>query len=171
MLSPELTSARLRLRPYRAEDEADFVALFSQPGVLEHSSTSADPEHSRQLFIKAQTFLTQPPDKPFQLWKLTRQGKMVGHAELKWTDSCEEHELEVVYFLHPDSWGQGLGTEVCQALVAHAQKQGARAVIATVNPQHQASMNVLEKSGFYETELRQDAEGVYWLFRARFVSL
>lgn len=167
MLSPELTTARLRLRAYTSADEADFLALFAQPGVLDHSSTTNNPEDSRALFHKALDFQTQPPPKPFQLWKLTHRGKMVGHAELKWTENCSDTELEVVYFLHPDHWGIGLGTEVCQALVKQARKLGVSAVIATVDTDHEASMRVLEKSGFHETELCRDAEGPYWLFRAR----
>jgi len=167
MLSPELTTARLRLRAYSSEDEAEFVALFIQPGVLDHSSASPDPEQSRALFHKGLDFQTAPPEKPFQLWKLTRQGKLIGHAELKWTENCADNELEVVYFLHPDHWGAGLGTEVCRALVSQGFKTGASAIIATVDTDHEASIRVLEKSGFHETELRYDAEGAYLLFRAR----
>lgn len=60
-----------------------------------------------------------------------------------------EGEAELGYWLSPAFWGQGLGTEMAQAMVACGFRDvGLSAIEAAVDPMNQASNNVLRKAGF-----------------------
>jgi ribosomal-protein-alanine N-acetyltransferase len=64
-------------------------------------------------------------------------------------------ETEIGYGLVEEARGQGIATEAVQALVAGAERAGAR-LRASVSPDNTASLRVLAKCGF--TELRGSTE-------------
>jgi RimJ/RimL family protein N-acetyltransferase len=61
---------------------------------------------------------------------------------------------EIGYFLHPDWWGQGFGTEISTALLRFGfQKLHLHRLLATCDPRNTASKRVLEKIGMvYERD-------------------
>ena len=59
---------------------------------------------------------------------------------------------EIGFILHPDCWGQGLGSEAVAAVIDHGFKtRGLSEITADVDPRNQASVRFLEKLGFVET--------------------
>jgi len=62
--------------------------------------------------------------------------------------SIPHRSAEVAYDLHPDAWGRGIATAACRAVVAWAMAQGLYRLQATVLVGNQASVRVLERSGF-----------------------
>ncbi|MEV5105847.1 GNAT family N-acetyltransferase [Streptomyces massasporeus] len=145
-MPPTLHTARLLLDPYTPDDEEAFVALFQDVRVSrwmgDGPSSEAD---DRALF--GRIFSKVYAGNLFDVWAVRRDGRLVGHAEIKRTDAVDGHEI--VYALAPETWGSGLGTEVAEALLAYGfTTLGLAAVHATVAAQNEASLRLLGKIGF-----------------------
>lgn len=68
--------------------------------------------------------------------------------------------VEIGYGLAPAARGRGYATEAVRALVEYAASQGVTEVVAETDLDNDASMRVLIKSGFVETERTDSA--VWW---------
>lgn len=152
---PTLRTERLLLDPYTPADEDDFVALFQDERVSRWMGEGPQREEAdRALFRRVFTHVY--PTRKFDLWAVRRSGHLVGDAELKWTGDVNGHEI--VYALHPDHWGAGLGTELAETLVAYAfGTLHLTAVHATVAAENTASLRLLRRIGF--RHVRDIAEG------------
>lgn len=146
-MTPTLRTARLLLEPYVPEDEHDFIALFQDRRVSrwmgDGPSSVAD---DRALF--GRIFTKVYAQSLFDVWAVRRDGHLIGHAELKHTDTVDGHEL--IYALSPETWGSGLGRELAQTLVTYAfETLALTEVHATVAAPNTASLAVLHKLGFH----------------------
>jgi len=66
-----------------------------------------------------------------------------------------EGDIEIGYFLKPSVWGKSYGTEMAQRMVRFAFEETTLGeVVATFDPENQASRNVLLKAGFEEVGTR-----------------
>jgi RimJ/RimL family protein N-acetyltransferase len=150
-----LRTGRLVIERYVPEDEDGFVALFQDTRVSRWMGDGPSAEaDDRALF--GRIFTKVYAESLFDVWAVRRDGRLVGHAEIKRTDTVEGHEI--VYALAPGAWGCGLGTEVAQAVVAHGFcTLGLTEVHATVAASNAASLAVLDKLGFeYVREITED---------------
>ncbi|MGW1270625.1 GNAT family N-acetyltransferase [Streptomyces sp. NPDC002491] len=145
-MTPTLRTERLLLEPYVLEDEDDFVALFQDTRVSQWMGDGpVSEEADRALF--GRIFTKVYAQELFDVWAVRRDGLLVGHAEIKWTDSVGGHEI--VYALAPAAWGFGLGAEMAEAIVAYGfDALGLTAVHATVAAPNQASLTLLSRIGF-----------------------
>lgn len=50
-------------------------------------------------------------------------GELIGRAGLEHREFPDAVELELGYLIDPDRQGQGLATEVCQAILAFAREE------------------------------------------------
>ncbi|MDH3590941.1 MAG: GNAT family N-acetyltransferase, partial [Planctomycetota bacterium] len=88
--------------------------------------------------------------KAYGIWCVVSKddGTHLGDAGLIEKEVDGVAEVEVIYILRPEHWGQGLGTEIATALVAHAFGPRDRArVVALIHPDNAASARVAEKAG------------------------
>ncbi|MEU6235990.1 GNAT family N-acetyltransferase [Kitasatospora sp. NPDC047058] len=145
-MTPVLRTERLLLDPYVPEDEADFVALFQDPRVSRWMGDGpVSEEDDRALF--GRIFTKVYAQDLFDVWAVRRDGRLIGHAEIKPSDAVGGHEI--VYGLAPAAWGSGLGTELAQAVVAHGfDTLGLTEVHATVAAPNTASLTLLDRIGF-----------------------
>ncbi|TRV76447.1 GNAT family N-acetyltransferase [Streptomyces sp. 130] len=145
-MTPSLRSERLLLEPYVPADEEDFVALFADERVSRWMGDGPEPEDSnRALFARVFTHVYETG--AFDVWAVRRDGRMVGHAEIKPSKAVEGHEL--IYALAHEAWGQGLGTELARTIVAYGfEVLGLDQVYATVAEPNAASLAALRKVGF-----------------------
>jgi ribosomal-protein-alanine N-acetyltransferase len=160
MLSPAdaiIETERVVLRALRKSDLDDLSRLYADPevrryfpeGTLDRAATEAeldwfiaggDPAHPglvlRAVIHKA-------------------SGRFIGRAGLLGWTIEESPEVEIAYLIGRDLWGQGLGTEIARALVAHGtQALGHARLIALVDPANTASIRVAEKAGLpFEREV------------------
>lgn len=158
-MPPTLRTERLLLEPYVPEDETAFVALFQDPRVSRWMGDGPSSEaEDRALF--GRIFTTVYAQNLFDVWAVRREETLVGHAELKRTDTVDGHEL--IYALTPAVWGSGLGTELAEALVAYGfDGLGLTEVHATVAAENRASLAVLERIGFgYVRDIAETDGGV-----------
>lgn len=85
-------------------------------------------------------------------------GEIVGFAGIVHPNNQQEPEIK--YALHRDHWGQGLGSELVAGLIVYAKiKLGLSELIATVDPENQASRKILEKSGLQHEDIIDDENG------------
>ncbi|MFF8261206.1 GNAT family N-acetyltransferase [Streptomyces virginiae] len=154
-MTPVLRTERLLLDPYTPEDEDAFVALFQDTRVSQWMGDGPATEaEDRALF--GRVFTKVYAEDLFDVWAVRRDGRLVGHAEIKRTDEVGGHEL--VYALAPGAWGSGLGTEIAEAVVRHAfEGLGLTEVYATVAAPNTASLALLTRIGFaHVRDVRED---------------
>ncbi|GAA2913420.1 MULTISPECIES: GNAT family N-acetyltransferase [Streptomyces] len=158
-MPPTLRTPRLLLDPYTPEDEESFVALFQDTRVSRWMGDGPSPEaDDRALF--GRIFTKVYAQDLFDVWAVRRDGRLVGHAEIKRTDEAEGHEI--VYALAPDAWGSGLGTELAEALVAYGFRTlGLSEVHATVDARNTTSLHLLGRIGFaHVRDIEEDDGGL-----------
>ncbi|MFF7307684.1 GNAT family N-acetyltransferase [Streptomyces sp. NPDC008137] len=156
-MPPTLRTPRLHLDPYTPQDEESFVALFQDARVSRWMGDGPSPEaDDRALF--GRIFTKVYAQDLFDVWAVRRDGRLIGHAEIKRTDAVGGHEI--VYALAPEAWGGGLGTELAEALVAYGfQTLGLSEVHATVDERNTASLHLLDRIGFAHVRDIEEDDG------------
>ncbi|HEY2750419.1 GNAT family N-acetyltransferase [Phenylobacterium sp.] len=148
----ELRTSRLIGTRIGEEDRDDLVRLHLDEDVSRFlgGTRSAD--------VTAEYLATQIAhwnEHGFGLLALkTLGGEFVGRAGLRYTELEGEETLEIAYTLARPFWGQGLATEIAQALVDHWRAVLADpSLLGLVMKGHVASDRVLLKTGFgYERD-------------------
>ncbi|GCE77612.1 GNAT family N-acetyltransferase [Cellulomonas biazotea] len=139
----DLTTARLHLRPFRADDATALHAYLSRPeavrfepyGVLDRDAATR--EAARRAHDPAFVAVTLRPT-----------GALVGNLYLAEDGPTEWRTWQLGYVFHPDRWGQGYATEACAALLDHAfAVLDARRVVARCDPRNRRSWTLLERLG------------------------
>ena len=138
-----IRTARLVLRPARANDLDDLHAVFSDPRAMQYwdSPPYQDRDQTRALLAG---MIAADPTRSCD-FVVEYQGRARGKA------GCWRLG-EVGFILHPDIWGQGLAYEALgAALPAAFARLPMAAITADVDPRNAASLRVLAKLGFVET--------------------
>ncbi|MEM8892144.1 MAG: GNAT family N-acetyltransferase, partial [Bacteroidota bacterium] len=144
---PILKTNRFTLMPYRQEDEDRFVEI-----ALDETSTqfmggaTGNEEEERALFKQVLELYKKKDQRWFWVWGIYEEDLLCGHIELKESEHTNEHELEIVYMIHPEQRRKGVMTEVL-ALLKQKQKSLGKRIIATVSPDNSSSFSLLEKWG------------------------
>lgn len=153
-----LRTERLLLERYVPGDEDSFVALFQDARVSRWMGDGPSAEaDDRALF--GRIFTKVYAENLFDVWAVRRDGRLVGHAEIKRTD--EVNGYEIIYALAPDVWGSGLGRELAEAIVTYGfDTLGLAEVHATVAASNKASLAVLDKLGFEHVRDITEEDGI-----------
>ncbi|MGW7440968.1 GNAT family N-acetyltransferase [Streptomyces sp. NPDC054849] len=156
-MTPVLRTERLLLDPYTPEDEEAFVALFQDTRVSRWMGDGPSTEaEDRALF--GRVFTKVYAENLFDVWAVRRDGRLVGHAEIKRTEDVGGHEI--IYALAPEAWGSGFGTEIAEAIVAYGfATLGLTEVHATVAALNAASLALLARIGFTHVRDAQEDDG------------
>ena len=99
---------------------------------------------------------------PWVAYLVIDNGRCVGTCAFK--GAPRENRVEIAYFTFPECEGQGLATQMAQALadIARAQIPGITVTAQTL-PVQNASTHVLTKLGFKRVGTAEDDEvGVVW---------
>lgn len=167
-MAPTLETPRLRLRPLAASDEADLVALDSDPEVMRYVGSPAGVKSPAETLERARLRIREEQDgdyEPLGFWRIEGRGDGAFHgvgALIRMPGGQMPHsgEVEVAYRLARSAWGQGIATEAAGALVAHALGPlGLPRVVAVTYPANRASQRVLDKLGFERRGI-QEYKGV-----------
>jgi RimJ/RimL family protein N-acetyltransferase len=137
-----LTAERLRERHL-----ADLVALHLDPNVSRYLGGVRSPE-ATETYLAAN--VAHWEQYGFGLWVLrTRAGEFAGRAGFRHIVLDGVDEVEIVYTFKRALWGQGLASEIAQALVTLGLSQlELPALVGVVSVDNAASRRVLEKFGF-----------------------
>jgi ribosomal-protein-alanine N-acetyltransferase len=158
-MTPTLETRRLRLRPLAPPDEADLVALDSDPEVMRYVGSPAGVKSPAETRERARLRIreTQQGDyEPLAFWRIEGRDDGAFHGVGALIRMPDGDEVEVAYRLARSAWGQGIATEAAGALVAHALGPlGLPRVVAVTYPANQASQRVLDKLGFERRGIRE----------------
>ena len=150
-----LRSTMVRLRRYRHDDLDRLASLLTDPAVMDRVGGSL---RSDEVAGMLDRYLRD--DDPILLAARAAEledGTFVGSGRLA-LGSREAPELG--YLVHPAHRGRGVATAIARALIELARTEhGFTRVLATVDPDHAASIRVLEKAGMTRRAIERDEEG------------
>ena len=139
-----LHTPRLLLRPACAEDLDPLHAIMRQPQALAYWSTPPH-ESSAETASFLQGMMTIPPDEG-EDFVIEHAGRLIGKAGLY-------RFPDIGYLLDPACWGQGLMREALAAVIERAfAVHKLPRIQADVDPRNAASIRLLERLGFRETD-------------------
>ena len=152
----EIVTPRLRLRQFRAEDLAAFVAYRSHPDVARYQSwdSSYSMADAEEFLASQQGVELGTPGAWLQLAAVDQGGTLCGDCAVHVvTDQPATAEVGVTFA--PEHQGTGLATEALAAVVAELfGDHGLHRVYAQADDRNVAVHRLLERLGFrYEARL------------------
>lgn len=146
--SSVFTTTRLVVRPFRADDWAQYFALVGDPEVARWEYNDARTEaHARERFA---ILLDQPTAVHGGMhdYAVARKSDdlLIGEAVYR-PPGPPHQQTEIGYSIVQSQWGSGYATELVGGLLNHCFQIGAHRVYAIVEPRNLASVRVLEKAG------------------------
>jgi RimJ/RimL family protein N-acetyltransferase len=162
----EVETARLLLRPWQADDLAEFTRLLTDPVVTRYIvvHTPFSPQDVAEL---SERTLEQWERNGFGPWAAIENatGRWVGRMGLnELPDWPGPHKVEVGWELHREFWGRGLATEGGRAGVRYGfETVGLERIISATMAANAASRRVMEKCGLrFQEELHFRDADVAW---------
>jgi [ribosomal protein S5]-alanine N-acetyltransferase len=144
----ELTTRRLRLRPFTLADHEAIHAIYADPEVMRY--VGAGPHATpAETAAALRTYGDVLARRGYSFLAVTERdgGAIIGDAGLH-PFGGSGPDVELGYTLARDAWGKGYATEAAEALVVHAfTTLELTRVVAQVEPANAASRHVLEKLG------------------------
>jgi RimJ/RimL family protein N-acetyltransferase len=151
---PSIETARLLLRPLDMSDLDDYTQhIFADAEVMRYLPKRDLPPRERAE--RTITFFNDHwSQRGYGAWAVTDKmaGEFIGHCGLNFVP--EAGDVEVLYALRQNRWGQGIATEAVRASVRFGFEQAnLTRLIALAVPENIASRRVMEHLGFvYEKD-------------------
>ncbi len=151
---PSIETARLLLRSLTDSDLGDYTRLiFADTDVMRYlPKRDLAPRERAERTIAV--FRDHWSKRGYGVWAVMDKSteQFIGHCGLNFVPEAEE--VEVLYALRRDRWGQGCATEAAQASVRFGMENaGLARLIALAVPENVASRRVMEHLGFqYEKD-------------------
>lgn len=143
----ELRTARLRLRPYRADDLDPLAALYADARVTAYTKLGARTRQEARAILDGYVAGWAADGIGMYALFLAAGGDYVGEFGLFRLRSRGEMALR--YALAESFWGQGLTSEAGAAVLDDAFGRGGLArMVSIVQRRNPASTRVMEKLGF-----------------------
>lgn len=160
MLRPDypITTPRLRLRPFRADDLDDLFAIQSRDDVCRYLywAPRTREEVAEKLAERTtMTAVTKEGDSLLLAVTLRDSGTLIGDVNLWWL-SEEHRQGEFGFVFHPDHHGQGYAGEAAvEMLRLGFEGLGLHRIVGRADGRNTASARLMEKLG-----LRKEAHFV-----------
>ncbi len=152
-----LVGERIVLREFGFDDWIAVHGWSSRPEVCRYQPWGPDTAEDTRAYVRSVLeAAAQQPRTEYTLAAVLRgTGEVVGSGSL-WLRDERSRIGEVGYFLHPDHWGRGLGTEIAGLLLRFGFESFCfHRIYATCDPRNSGSKRVLEKVGMtHEGRLR-----------------
>ena len=139
-------TARLRLRPFTADDLDDLVQLYADAEVMRYIGKGVRSREETRVSLDRTIGYWR--DRGFGMWAVHEKesGGFVGRCGLQ--PLADTVVVELGYSHHRKFWGRGLATEASLAAIRFAfTTLELPRVVGIVRPQNRASCHVLEKVG------------------------
>ena len=163
-LTLELETERLRLAPLQPADLDLALAMFTDPPVLKYVSKPMSPDAIRD---EMPNWLKRGGDGSVGIWCISDRVSDEKYGTVAFlplpiegddTDYSQvvpgqmpDGDVEVGYFLKRSVWGRGYATEACRRLLKFAFEEAQfDEIVATLEEDNAASINVLTKAGFID---------------------
>ena len=158
-------SDRLRFRPLEVADLDLAIEQWTDPDVTKYVGQKTSTKE--ELLDEMPIFTRRCAGGCIGIWCLIDKvsGEKLGTSILlpmpvdlddtDWDlvvgDDIPEGDIEIGYVLKKSAWGKGYATEACKRLLKFAYEESPlQEIVASIDPQNQASRNVLTKSGLRE---------------------
>jgi ribosomal-protein-alanine N-acetyltransferase len=142
----ETETARLRLRPFAADDLDELDRLFSDREVMRYIGNGW---FSREETAKLLDGMIGHWSRlGLGMWAMhdKKSGRFVGRCGIK--PLADLPEIELGYTLHREFWGRGLATEASVAALRHGFETAKLSrIVAIARTENGASRRVMEKVG------------------------
>ncbi len=133
---------------YLLEDLATFTNLVSEDDVMKYITGKGLTAEQARIKFDSILDINQDPDLGYfkvidsQTHLLLGDCKLVNYKK-------DPGVFELGYLLRKEFWGQGLGTKICESMLALATNLNPQKdVIGIIDPQNAASKRLLTKFGF-----------------------
>jgi len=154
---PTLSTERLTLRPFRADDLVPLHAAMTTPEVRA-SLHLPDDFSVGDAWRALTTFAGLWELKGLGQWALEERatGRFVGRAGLYWRPEEDWPGVEVGWMLDPGCWGAGFATEAAARAVRYGfDELGEEALFSVILPENTRSAAVARRLGYLPGEERR----------------
>lgn len=141
----ELESDRLRFRQWTDKDFDHYADYYADESLSRFIGGPCDRIHAWRRFAAEIGHWTL---RGYGFWLVEEKvtGRFAGSVGLWFPEGWPE--LELGYWLHPDSQGRGLATEAVLRVRRYAYEVlGVKTLISTIDPDNHASKRVAERVG------------------------
>lgn len=147
---------RLKTRPVRLEDAADWAPFFDDQEAMRFLPPDANPSLSNQAKAQSWMELIQKryQEKQFGLHALLEKssGNLIGLGGLIAREIEGKPEIEIVYHMLPSYRGKGYATEAAKVFRDYGFGEGgALSLISLIARDNRKSQRVAEKNGMHAT--------------------
>jgi ribosomal-protein-alanine N-acetyltransferase len=143
-----IETARLRLRRLRPSDEADLVALDSDPDVMRYVGSPPGVKPPAETRERARQRITADHG-PLGFWRVESRAEGAFYGVTALIRMPTGDDIELAYRLTRAAWGRGIASEAAGAMVEYAFRVvGLPRLVAVTYPENRASQRVLDKLGF-----------------------
>jgi len=147
----DLTTDRLRIRPWRPDEAPRLLDILSRVEVVKWLG-DGEPvlmEDLEEARARIERFRARSAEPPRGVWAIGRRpdGLALGTVLLLTLPNDERGEVEIGWHLHPDSWGCGYASEAARAVLGHAFAAGLPEVLAVTHLDNWPSQGVARKIG------------------------
>jgi len=155
---------KLILKLYEQKDRDDFVRLLTDERVMKYVDKGVmSTEAAGALWEKMMGLYDQGVDTVWAVFS-KEDGAYIGNASIRPRPE-KPVDWEIGYYLVPDAWGNGLGSELAKRLVEYGfEDLGLDAVFATVDYENAPSRRILEKAGLSFYGEIVDEQGPFCLY-------
>ncbi|MCP2341213.1 GNAT family N-acetyltransferase [Actinomadura rupiterrae] len=165
-----MRTGRLALRPVGMGDHAALLAHWTGPLVRRHLFGDRRVSAGQVTEIIAAS-RRDFAARGYGLWTLRPAfgaERLVGVAGLTGPDASGE--VEMVYSLEPDRWGQGLAAEAGRAVLGHAfAVAGLRRVTAEIDMANASSLGVAEQLGMRHRGMGPGGTAIFVIDRTQWI--
>lgn len=142
---------RLFMRKPIIEDVEQFYSILKEEAVSKWLAKSRGMSKGEAKDYIIQLILHWE-QYDFGVWLLVNRntGELLGHCGLRKID--ETGEIEIMYLLDPEYWGNGYASEAAKASIQYAKEMmNVKRIIARVKVENENSKKLLRKLGFTYT--------------------
>ncbi|MCE7033762.1 GNAT family N-acetyltransferase [Bacillus cereus] len=142
---------RLFMRKPLIEDVEQFYSIIKEDAVGKWlaKSSGMSKEEAKDYVIQ---LISHWEQYDFGVWLLVNRNtdKLLGHCGLRKID--ETGEIEIMYLLDPEYWGNGYASEAAKASIQYAKEMmNEKRIIARVKVENENSKKLLRNLGFTYT--------------------
>jgi ribosomal-protein-alanine N-acetyltransferase len=153
---PVLTTPRLRLRQFRAEDVEAMHACFADAEAMRFWN---HPAHTKRIETEraVRRFIDCTPSY-YRFWAAAdgETDRCLGLVNYH-DGHIRNKRAAIGYLVHPARWREGLATEAVSAMLDFCfDRMGLHRVEAFIQPENAASLRLVEKLGFRREGLLRD---------------
>jgi RimJ/RimL family protein N-acetyltransferase len=153
----------IALRRYSHLDEDHFVSIVTNPDIMDYVGGAVEINKAKFKFSEI-----LKDSERMRCWAIVSADDYLGHASLFTSDTINDYEKEILFYLLPNSWGKGFATNVAKRLLEIGFNElNYKSIGATIDLDHCASRAVVEKSGLKLLRTENDEQGEFLIYRIK----